>query len=114
MSLNPIRTHREILQSKLETIPGVKKVYFQPPSTEKLKYPCIICTFDGINSKAADNSKYFAWPKFSLTVIDYDLESQIPMHILAFNDGVTVSMDRYFTADNLNHWVFSIVSTQFV
>ena len=111
---NPIQTHREILQRKFESIEGVRKVYFQPPSVEKIKYPCIIYNFEGLNKISADNNPYLLSPRFTVTVIDHNVESMIPMYVMGMNDGVTVSMDRFFTSDNLNHWVFSVISTQFL
>ena len=33
---------RSDFQTVLESIPGVEKVYFQPPESVKLVYPCIL------------------------------------------------------------------------
>ena len=112
MSLNPIQTQRDILHSKLETVPGIKAVYFQPPSTKKLEYPCIIYQFEGYEERYGNNKEYLAWPKYSVTVVDYDVESMLPVYMKAIRGNYIVNLNRFFVSDNLNHWVFNLVHMQ--
>lgn len=114
MSLNPIQIQRDILHNKLKTVPGIKEVYFQPPSTKKLEYPCIIYQFEGYEDRYGNNSEYLSWPKYSVIVIDYDVESMIPRYMKAIRGNYIVSLNRFFVSDNLNHWVFSLVHMQSV
>ena len=46
------------LQSNLEKLLGSKHVYYQPPASLKMEYPCIRYSKSTIDSKNADNSKY--------------------------------------------------------
>lgn len=89
----------------LESIPGVKKAYFQPPESVKLVYPCIIYNISRISSDYADNKKYFNRTSYSLTVIDRDPDSKIPAELLKLD---FCTFDRFFVSDNLNHFVLTI------
>lgn len=93
------------LQRILEAIPGVKKVYFQPPESLKLSYPCIIYHLDRGESHHADNEKYIYMKRYSLIVIDKNPDSAIPDSIA---DLEYCAFDRFYTADNLNHFVFTL------
>ena len=44
------------LQTLLESIKGVSKVYFQPPETVKMSYPCIVYLLDADKGLHANNS----------------------------------------------------------
>ena len=80
-------------------------VYFQPPETIKLTYPCIIYSRDSANTIYANNKPYCNTWRYQLMVIDKDPDSVIPK-ILA-----TLPMcrfNRHYTKNNLNHDVFNI------
>ena len=93
------------LQKLLESILGTRNVYFQPPESIKLIYPCIIYERSrGIPFQANDNL-YNYRKSYMITVIDRDPDSSIPDELEKLR---YCTMDRYFEADNLNHWVFTI------
>lgn len=92
--------------AKLESIPGVKKAYFQAPSTVKMKYPCVRYNRDGAWQPHANDRMYqFQW-RYSVVVIDPNPDTKIP-ELLAKSFPHT-RFDRFYTADNLNHYVFTI------
>lgn len=93
------------LQSILESILGSRNVYFQPPSNTKLSYPCIIYARSNISSKYADNVVYNSRVRYSLTLIGRSPESELVKDILQLP---YCSYDRFYTADTLNHDVFTI------
>lgn len=109
MSQNPIKKQRDYLHDILESIDGVKKVYFQPPESIKLKYPCIIYSLDGFDDNRADGKRYLTFPSYTLTLIDFDPESMIQKHIMDLSENCYVSFNRFYTSDNLNHWVYKVV-----
>ena len=98
-----------ILHRSLMKIPKVRKVYFQPPSKEKIIYPCIIYQINTNDLKYSNDDIYLNKLIFAATVIDYDVESKIPDLLLYNRDVYYANFDRYYTADNLNHWVFDLV-----
>lgn len=103
---------RLMLHELLSSIEGVKKAYYQPPSSEKLKYPCIIYKCDSHTNLYANNKRYLSFPKYTLTLVDYDAESEIVERILRLSDNCIVSMDQSYTGDGLYHWAFTLYFTK--
>lgn len=94
------------LQTEFETILGSRNVYFQPPTSVKLKYPCIVYSKSGVDKLNANDKGYRTINKYEVTVIDYDPDSEIYETILMHFP--MCSFDRQFTSDNLNHWVLTL------
>lgn len=107
-----IQKHVDTVRKKLESIDCVKKVYFQPPSSIYLEYPCIIFELANYSSRHADNNIYLDWPRFTVTVISKNPESCIPDKLRYIRGDFIARFDRFFTFDNLNHWVFELTSTK--
>lgn len=93
------------LQSLLETLLGSRNVYFQPPPTVMLQYPCIIYNRDYINTDYAANKPYKHKKRYQITVIDRNPDSDIHEKVAALP---LCSYDRFYTADNLNHDVYNL------
>ena len=98
-----------ILHRAFKKIPNVRKVYYQPPSADKLEYPCIIYQFNRYSKMSADNNPYLLINQYTATVIDSDPESCIHEYVLKDNKIYIASFDRFYIADNLYHWTFDIV-----
>ena len=96
---------RTELQSLLETILGSRNVYFQPPANVQMKYPCIVYNRDSANTQFAGNTPYHYTKRYQVTVIDRDPDSGIPDKLAALP---SCTFNRFFTADNLNHDVFTL------
>lgn len=92
------------LHAILKSIPGVVEVYFQPPASG-LKYPCILYSRDRAAEEYANNRKYFRSKGYQITVMDFDPDSPIPD---AVSDLPKCSFVRHFSADRLNHDIFTI------
>ena len=93
------------LQEILASILGSNNVYFQPPETIKLKYPCIIYERSNIDQTYADNRSYIDKVCYSITLITRSPESDLVKKILALP---YCSYDRYYAADTLNHDTFTL------
>lgn len=93
------------LQDLLETLIGSENVYFQPPPTYQMSYPCIVYQRSDINTDYANNNPYNLQKKYMLTVIDPDPDSAIPDQVAGLP---TALFDRHYVFDNLNHDVFTI------
>lgn len=94
------------LQSKLESIKGVKKVYFQPPASVRMKYPCIVYELSRKKLFHADDLLYRFKNCYSVMVIDSNPDSEIPDLVLT--SFPYCSFDRQYRADNLYHNVFML------
>lgn len=93
------------LQSLLESLLETPNVYFQPPATVKMVYPCIVYQRDNADTKFADNEPYRHTKRYQVTVIDRNPDSLIPDRVAALP---LCTHTRFFTAENLNHDVFSL------
>lgn len=93
------------LQSKLELVLGSRNVYYQPPSTLNMSYPCIVYELGSSNNRFADDIKYNRHKMYQVTVIDRNPDSEIPdkVEALPYSD-----MDTTFATDGLNHFVFTL------
>lgn len=96
---------RSLLHQLLVRILKSKSVYFQPPSTIKMTYPCIVYKLDDIKSEFGDNTPYKLEKRYMVTVITKDPDSDIPDRIANLH---CCRMSRMYTADNLNHYVFEL------
>lgn len=99
--------NREELHEILCDILGSRNVYFQPPESKAIKYPCIVYQLDTIWTDKADNTKYQKYKKYKVTVIDEDpddcIETAEKLLTLQYS-----RMETPYAADNLNHCVLSI------
>ena len=93
------------LQTILETILGSENVYFQPPATFKMKYPCIVYERYVGKTIFADNIPYSTDVCYQLTVIDRDPDSIILDKVAKLPKCV---LNRHYTADNLNHDIYNL------
>lgn len=93
------------LHEELCKILGSRNVYFQPPSSVSMKYPAIVYERDNIRNSHADDNVYKQSLAYSVTVIDFDPDSEIVEKISKLPK---CSFSRHFTSDNLNHDVFTL------
>lgn len=97
---------RKFLHSLLVELPYLRKVYFQPPESVKLEFPCIIYRWDGNAEKYADDMAYKSKRHYHLVIADYDPDSVIPD---VFQKNFTYAkLERTYTSDGMNHWAYSL------
>ena len=93
------------LQTILEGILGSRNVYFQPPETVKMQYPCIVyARSDGI-TLFTDNKPYVHIKCYKVTIIDKNPDSEILDKVVMLP---MCTFDRHYTADNLNHDTYNL------
>jgi hypothetical protein len=93
------------LQSLLEGLIQSGNVYFQPPASVQMKYPCIVYQRDLADTKFADNKPYSYEVRYQVTVIDRSPDSDIPRKVASLPKCI---FNRFYVADNLNHDVFNL------
>lgn len=94
------------LHSKLVEILGSSNVYYQPPETIKMEYPCIVYMLDTGDSTFADNFPYRFVKRYQVTYISRDPDDDD-----IFAELVMLPMciyDRRYIADNLYHDTFKL------
>lgn len=91
------------LQALLESLNGVKAVYFQAPTV--MVDPCILFERQDSDAKYADNIKYRFKKGYSVIVIDRDPDSSIPDQVEALP---YTRFSRFYRANGLNHFAFQM------
>ena len=80
-------------------------VYFQPPVSKKLTYPCIIYKLDNLNTRFADNGVYKLADEYSLTYVTRD-PNDPNFHAIAMLRYCTMTNTQ--SSDNLHHYYYRI------
>lgn len=93
------------LQALLVSLLGSDYVYFQPPETIRMEYPCIVYKRDDIDIVYANNSPYKHKKRYQLTYMDTEPDSGM---VDKLANLPLCSYDRFYEADNLNHDVFNL------
>lgn len=83
----------------------VEHVYYQPPNTMTIEFPCILYARDDSFAEHADNRPYIHAKRYQLTVVDRNPDSPLPDQVEALP---LCSFDRAYAMDELNHWVFNL------
>lgn len=94
------------LHERLKEILGDEKVYFQPPASVKLSYPCIVYKLTNADIGYANDSCYKYSRRYQITLItktpDSDLIDLIPFSL------THCTFTNYFVSNNLNHYVYDL------
>jgi len=89
------------LHNKLCEILGSNHVYYQPPESVKMVYPCIVYHRNTTRKFNADNKKYLSYDSYDVTFICKDPDSDIPD---AIEDGFSmIRRETRYTAEGLYH-----------
>ena len=94
-----------IIEKYIGTDSVSKHLFFQPPESVKLSYPCIIYNLSDVKYVFADNVPYVFSNRYSITVIDRNPDGKLKYEISMLP---LCSASRFFTSDNLNHYVFDL------
>lgn len=80
-------------------------VYYQPPESVKLVYPCIVYNLNSALDLWSDGILYSTNYEYSVTLIDKDPDSSLFERI---REIPGCKFDRSYRSDNLNHFSFRI------
>ena len=95
------------LHEKLIGILGSDHVYFQPPPTAKMQYPCIIYKKNVMDAVYANNKKYGKSQNYTITAVYKNPDSDLSERLFSSFDFCSPNTPTY-VADNLYHDVFTI------
>lgn len=95
---------REILQQVMVDCDEEPRLYYQPDSTFKLAYPCMLYHLRTLTKQSADNTPYFRTISFDVTYITKSPLSKVPTAMLEIP---CMSFDRYYTSENLHHYAYT-------
>lgn len=97
-------TTRIDVQNMLEELIGSRNVYFQPPSSMRIDYPCIVYSIKSVDNKYANNDIYKQDYFYELILVDSNPDSEY-FHKLCKNPNCRFR--NTYISDNLNHFVFN-------
>ena len=101
----PTIVERTKLHEKLVSILGTRNVYFQPPESIKMQYPCIVYKRSTGDTQFANDNPYTFRVRYQVTYIDKNPDSDVLEKIA---DLPMCTYDRHYTSDNLNHDIFNL------
>lgn len=93
------------LQGVLEELLGTGNVYFQPPPTLVMQYPCIVYHVDSADTKFADNASYRYKERYQITCIDTNPDCPFRFEVAKLP---SCTFNRWYAARNLNHYVYNL------
>lgn len=97
---------RKDLHNELKEVLGSNNVYFQPPESITLSYPCIIYSRDKSDDRKADNYLYLHRNGYNVMIITRDPESDIGFKLM--KHFMLCSFNRNYISDKLYHEVYTI------
>lgn len=97
---------RLMLHEELVSILGSRNVYFQPPESIKLKYPCIIYNRQRPDTIRADDKIYRDVDRYQVTFITKDPEDEREKQILYHFQMISESNSG--VTDNLYHYYYDL------
>lgn len=98
--------NRLALHEILKRLVGTPNVYFQPPASVSMSYPCVVYNIGNGEAKYADNKLYNYTHRYDLTFIYKTPTTAIIEKVL--EEFQMCSLSRTYVSDNLNHYAFSL------
>ena len=89
------------LHEELCKILGSRCVYYQPPASLMLRYPCIVYSKSGVDKRNANDRLYRKVDQYELVIIEEDPDSELLDKVL--EHFTMCSFDRAYVSDNLYH-----------
>lgn len=81
--------------------PIVGNVYYNPPESLKLKYPCVICSLESDRPEYADDTRYKNMNRYNLILITNGTDNGIMRETLL--KLPYCSFDREYFSNNMCH-----------
>ena len=94
------------LQDELETLLGSENVYFQPPESLRMNYPCIRYELSRATQFRASNRNYATHKSYVVYHIYKDPDEDLINTFL--NSFQMCEHNRHYTSDGLYHDVYTI------
>lgn len=91
------------LDNMLKTL--CDNVYFQPPESKKLEYPCIIYSRDKIKSQKADNRPYLTYCAYAMRYVTKDVDDPL---VVTLAELPKCEHTRHYHKDNLHYDSYTI------
>lgn len=94
------------LDKKLRAYYNPARVFYQPPESVKLTYPCVLYWLDSYEQRFADDKTYLGKCRYHLRFITKDPDDERILGVLSHLQ--LIKLDNFYTADNLNHYDYTV------
>lgn len=96
---------RDDLHRLLVSLLNTDKIFYQPPESMKLTYPCWVYGLSTIDQKKADDGSYLNTKGYMLTYMTNKSDDDTWSPILTLENCV---FDRTYKTNNMYHYVFTL------
>lgn len=100
------KSKRLEFDKELRSVLGNNNVYFEPPATIQMKYPCIIYSVDRVKTFRADNDAYINNRAYQVISVTTNPDTDIVEDML--DSFKHCYFERRYKSDGLIHDVFTI------
>lgn len=83
-----------------------RNVYYNPPESVKMRYPCIRYSLSGLDKHNANDKMYKSMNRYEVTTIEHDPDSDL--HDKLIGHFPMCSFNRAYNADGLCHKSYTI------
>lgn len=98
----------EQIRDILYTINDTENVYYDPPTSIQMIFPCFRFAMNNTDQKFADNTSYIRTKRWAVTYITRDVEELDAIIEGMLNKFKYCTHETTFRADNLHHAVFNL------
>ena len=93
------------LHTLLKNTLGSTNIYFDPPESFKLKFPCIVYSLDNNYLIKADNKNYIGMKRYTMIYITQNADDSMTD---VLEDLDYCSLNRTYSSDNFYHYAYTI------
>lgn len=83
----------------------IEHVYFQPPESIQLEYPCIVYNVNNMDSQFGDNRPYRVGTRYRVILIHRNPDNSLKDVLAEFPQCV---MDQTYFSNNLNYYAYNL------
>lgn len=99
---------RSEFSAKLKEVSGINNIYYQPPQSKKMVYPCIRYDTIDMQIKSADNKTYIMDRGYLVKIIGQDIDFVDTLSANLLQAFPMAIYDQSYKADDLNHTILKI------
>ena len=96
---------RAELHQQLATILGSSYVYYQPPESIKLQFPCVIYELSSKIGNYANDRRYYTGTGYTLTLVTATIDDP---RCSLLEQLKYCKFNRYYASEGLHHYVYTI------
>lgn len=104
-----LKLHEKLIKIVKETLSNpddTMRVWFKRPGNVRMVYPCIVYSRRAIDTRSADNIRFFKNIPYEIIVMDTDSDSDLVNKIL--EEIPNTNLVNEYTNDDIYHYVIEL------